>query len=96
MQNQFLNFCLDDESMRGVADMKCSVVIIMLCVVSAADHFYLSVSIIGPALSTESRPNNASSRRERGGGNPSFSFSYSSRPRSLSRGADVTGAEWVH
>ena len=41
------------------------VVIIMLCVVSAADHFYLSVSIIGPALSTESRPNNASSRRER-------------------------------
>ena len=26
----------------------------MLCVVSAADHFYLSVSIIGPALSTES------------------------------------------
>ena len=37
----------------------------MLCVVSAADHFYLSVSIIGPALSTESRPNNASSRRER-------------------------------
>ena len=30
------------------------VVIIMLCVVSAVDHFYLSVSIIGPAPSTES------------------------------------------
>ena len=65
----------------------------MLCVVSAADHFYLSVSIIGPALSTESRPNNASSRRERR--RKSVIFIYS-RPLSLSRGADVTGAEWVH
>ena len=71
------------------------VVIIMLCVVSAVDHFYLSVSIIGPALSTESRPNNASSRREKRRKSVIFIFIYS-RPRSLSRGADVTGAEWVH
>ena len=57
------------------------VVIIMLCVVSAADHFYLSVSIIGPALSTESSLDQTMpAAGERGGGNPSFSFSYSSRP----------------
>ena len=69
----------------------------MLCVVSAADHFYLSVSIIGPALSTESRPNNASSRREKRRKSVIFIFiQQTPLLEPPSRGADVTGAEWVH
>ena len=66
------------------------VVIIMLCVVSAVDNFYLSVSIIGPAPSTESSLDQTmpAAGERGGGGNPSFSFSYS-RPRSLSHGAAV-------
>ena len=70
----------------------------MLCVVSAADHFYLSVSIIGPAPSTESRPNNASSRRiERR--RKSVIFIFIQQIPILEpqfSGADVRGAEWVH
>ena len=71
----------------------------MLCVVSAVDHFYLSVSIIGPAPSTESRPNNASSRRiERRRKSVIFIFIQQQSPllEQRSSGADVKGAEWVH